>query len=104
MSKSLIISLFGAFCAALIYWQLSFFVVQPIGAVPQGITLFIVKGGNIDFIDSPDGFCERETGSVNLLCRGAVLGKVVNSSYIIARLPYSEFLYKISTAGRTYSK
>ncbi len=84
--------------------QLTFFVVQPIGAVPEGRTVVIWRLTTMKFIDSADAWCERQTAGVNLLCRGAVLAKIANEDVIIARLPYSETLYLWSTGGRTYSR
>ncbi|WP_230849737.1 MULTISPECIES: hypothetical protein [Pseudomonas] len=55
-----------------------------------------------NFIDSADAMCVRIQGYVNLLCRGMTMGAVVNATTIIARLPYSETIYKISTGGNTY--
>jgi hypothetical protein len=87
-------------CAAalltLAYTQLTFFAVQPIGAVPDGVTLIIPRSGRLKFIDSADAVCERETGSVTLLCRVAVLGAVAKNSQVLIRLPYSETLYSSS--------
>lgn len=79
------------------------FVVQPIGAVPDGVTLLIPRTAKLNFIDSADAVCERYMGGVNLLCRGTVLGTIA-SAKIYARLPYSEQLYLISTDGVQYSK
>lgn len=87
-----------------IYTQLTFFVVQPIGAVPEGRTLVILRGSGTKFIDSADAMCDRIQGGVSLLCRGMVLKRVVESATVIARLPYSETLYEISTGGQRYSR
>ena len=84
--------------------QLTFFVVQPIGVVPEGRTVIIWRLNTMKFIDSADAWCQRQMGSVNLLCRGAILAKLVNEDVIIVRLPYSETLYLWSTGGRTYSR
>lgn len=86
------------------YTQLTLFVIQPIGAVPEGRTLVIWRLGNLRFIDSADAVCQRETGRVNLLCRGAIMGGVAKNADIIIRLPYSETLYKLSTGGATYDR
>lgn len=56
------------------------------------------------FIDSPDAMCERVQGSINLLCRGIVMGQVAQNATIYFRLPYSESLYLISTGGKTYDR
>lgn len=84
------------------YTQLTIFVIQPIGAVPEGRTIVMRRAGNLQFIDSADAVCERETGSVTLLCRGAIMGSIASSDRILVRLPYSEALYSISTAGKRY--
>jgi hypothetical protein len=80
------------------------FVIQPIGAVPEGRTLIITRLNTMHFIDSADGWCERKVGRVNLLCRAAVMGRVADQATILVRLPYSETLYRISTNGNTYER
>ena len=87
-----------------VYTQLTIFVVPPIGAVPEGRTLVILRLNKGEFIDSADAMCERLQGGVNLLCRGLMLGAVVEKTNILLRLPYSETLYLISTGGVTYSR
>lgn len=57
-----------------------------------------------NFIDSADAMCVRIQGYVSLLCRGMTMGAVVNATTIIARLPYSETIYKISTGGNSYER
>ena len=54
------------------------------------------------FIDSADAICEREMNGVSLLCRGMMMAAVVNKGTIILRLPYSSFLYGLSTNGKEY--
>ena len=87
-----------------VYTQVTFFVIQPIGAVPEGMTLVIWRTGTLKFIESADGFCGRESNGVSLLCRMAVLGAIAQNSTVIARLPYSETLYLISTGGKKYER
>jgi hypothetical protein len=84
--------------------QVTIFVIQPIGMLPEGKTLIISKLNKTKFVDSADGICLRTIGEINLLCRGAVLAAVINHSHIILKLPYSEFLYKISTGGKEFEK
>jgi hypothetical protein len=84
------------------YTQLCFFVVQPLGAIPEGRTLILRRTEKLEFVDSADAMCERETGQVTLLCRGAVLGAIGENGQVLARLPYSKFLYSISTGGKEY--
>lgn len=86
------------------YTQLTIFVIQPIGAIPEGRTIIIWRMGKLKFIDSADAMCERANGGVSLLCRGAMMGGVASNATIIARLPYSETLYEISTGGATYER
>lgn len=92
-----------AVASILAYTQLTIFVVQPIGAVPEGRTLIMLRLNKTEFIDSADAMCERIQDGVSLLCRGAVLGAVVKNGTILVRLPYSETLYNISTGGKSYS-
>lgn len=84
--------------------QVTLFVIQPIGAVPDGVTLLMWRGQGTNLIDSADALCERNSGGVTLLCRGMAIGAVAQSDTIIARLPYSDFLYQKSTSGRTYER
>jgi predicted Zn finger-like uncharacterized protein len=86
------------------YTQFTIFVIQPIGAIPEGKSLIISRLNKTKFIDSADAMCERMQGGVNLLCRGMVLGTVSKNAKVYARLPYSELLYLISTNGVTYTK
>jgi hypothetical protein len=88
----------------LVYTQLTFFVVPPIGAVPEGATLVMLRGQKTEFIDSADAMCERMQGGVNLLCRGIAIGAVGQNATLLMRLPYSSMLYSISTGGKTYNR
>jgi hypothetical protein len=83
---------------------ITIFVVQPIGAVPEGRTLIITRLTTMNFIDSADAWCVRKNGGVNLLCRGAVMSAVGTKTTILGRLPYSATLYGISTGGATYDR
>jgi len=87
----------------IIYTQITLFVIPPIGALPEGRTVVIIRLNKTEFIDSPDAMCERIQGGVNLLCRGMVMGTVMNKATILARLPYSSCLYSISTGGKSYN-
>jgi len=46
------------------------FVVQPIGALPDGATVVVAGMHRLNLIDSPDAVCMRLQGGVSLLCRG----------------------------------
>lgn len=86
------------------YTQLTIFVVPPIGAVPEGRTLLISRLNKTEFVDSSDAMCERLQGGVSLLCRGVLLGTVAEKSTIYLRMPYSEWLYLVSTGGKKYDR
>lgn len=87
-----------------IYTQITIFAVPPIGAVPDGRTIVMLRLNKTKFIDSADAMCVRIQGYVNLICRGMTMGAVLNATTILARLPYSETIYKISTGGDSYTR
>ncbi|GLO51920.1 hypothetical protein LVV83_16660 [Pseudomonas sp. LM20] len=103
MKKALIAAGIALLCLV-VYTQITIFAVPPIGAVPEGRTVIMLRLNKTNFIDSADAMCVRIQGYVNLLCRGMTMGAVVNATTIIARLPYSETIYKISTGGNTYDR
>ena len=105
MRLSVVVTLIGI-AAAITFaaTQLTIFIVQPIGAVPEGRTVVIWRLNTMNFVDSADAWCDRQMGGVNLLCRGSVLAKLSDEDVIIARFPYSETLYLWSTGGHTYSR
>jgi len=97
--KTLILPAILMVLGIIVYTQITIFVVPPIGAVPEGTTMVIPRLTNTEFVDSADAMCERIQGYVNLLCRATALGSVAQAAdgYPVIRLPYSEFLYRIST-------
>lgn len=102
--KKLIALIVCVVLAVVAYTQLTFFVIQPIGAIPEGRTLLILRLNKTEFIDSADAMCERDQRGVSLLCRMAAMAGVVNNSTILLRLPYSEWLYLASTGGKHYNR
>ena len=104
MSKKSIIIISSVILLIVFFSQVTFFVIQPIGAIPEGKTLVILRMNKTNFIDSADAMCEREMGGVSLLCRGMMMAAIAKKSTIIVRLPYSETLYNISTDGKTYGR
>ncbi|WP_096373588.1 hypothetical protein [Pseudomonas chlororaphis] len=102
--KKMMIAGIVALIAVLIYTQITIFVVPPIGAVPEGRTVIMLRLNKTNFIDSADAMCDRLQGGVSLLCRGITIGAVVSKTKIIARLPYSEWLYLVSTGGKRYER
>jgi hypothetical protein len=104
-SRATILVLIVASAAMLIAAQfVTIFVIQPIGALPEGKTLIITRLTTMHFIDSADAWCERQMGGVNLLCRAVVMGRVAEKTTILARLPYSSSLYAVSTGGKSYDR
>ncbi|MCT6870628.1 MAG: hypothetical protein M3Z70_02150 [Bartonella sp.] len=87
-------------CGAAYLSGVRVFVIQPIGAVPEGATVVISGVKKLNAIDSPDAVCDRY-GTVNLICRAAVLANVADNGKILLRLPYSPFLYHLSGAPET---
>ncbi len=94
----------AAVLAVVVYTQITIFVIQPIGALPEGKTLVILRLNKTEFIDSADAMCERELGGVSLMCRMAAMGGVASNSTVLLRLPYSQTLYDISTGGTHYDR
>ena len=102
--KKVVVLVIIAVTIVLMYTQLTLFVIPPIGALPEGRTVIITRLNKTEFIDSPDAMCERIQGGVSLLCRGMVMGAIVEKATILARLPYSSWLYSISTGGKSYDR
>ena len=90
--KKVVVLVIIAVTIVLMYTQLTLFVIPPIGALPEGRTVIITRLNKTEFIDSPDAMCERIQGGVSLLCRGMVMGAIVEKATILARLPYSSWL------------
>lgn len=82
--------------------QVTIFVIQPIGALPEGKTLAISRMSNTKFIDSADAICERTQGGVSLICRIGAMGGTLKNAQVYARMPYIHWLYQISTGGKEY--
>lgn len=82
------------------------FTVQPIGALPEGITfIYHSRNPEMPFFSSPDGLCLEMQGSVSLLCRGMALGAVEElTDRIIVRLPYVHWAYLRSTGGLEFEQ
>ena len=84
-----------------------FVVIQPIGALPEGATLWYFRPGTgFSFLTSPDGFLLDRVGEVSLLGRSMALTQIMKSidGKRIGKLPYMEFLYLRSTGGVTFAK
>jgi hypothetical protein len=87
------------------YFTTGFFVIQPIGALPEGATVWYWRyDTGLPFISSADSLLVDKQGGVSLLGRGFVLAALVEpiTQLKIASLPYSKTLYLISTGGREF--
>ena len=87
------------------YFTTGFFVIQPIGGLPEGATVWYWRyDTGLPFISSADGLLVDKQGGVSLLGRGSVLAALVEliTQLKIASLPYSKTLYLISTGGREF--
>lgn len=108
MKKKLKISLIIVFVIGLFFRIFcGIFVIQPIGAIPEGTTIVYWRSGmNMPFISSADGLLEKSGAGVSLLGRGLILAKVAEpiKENEIFRFNYSETLYLWSTGGKSYEK
>jgi hypothetical protein len=101
-NKALLIIGLIAVVLLIIVFTTGFFVVQPIGAIPEGVTVWYFRSGlDLGFIESADGILLDSKGGVSLLGRMTVMGEVISliEGRTIVKLPYLKFMYKISTGG-----
>ena len=101
-------SIFG-FIALALFFRLfcGVFVIQPIGAVPEGATILYWRSGmNMPFIASADGLLREAGAGVSLLGRGMMLAKLAEpvKQREFLRFGYSEALYLWSTDGKKYDR
>ena len=86
---------------------LGVFVIQPIGAVPDGTTIVYWRiGTNFDFIESADGLVQKTGAGLSLFTRGLALAAASEPivERELLRLPYSSFLYGLTTGGEYYDR
>jgi len=85
-----------------VYSFTGFFVTQPIGAIPDGATIWFFRTGtNFSFITSADGRLIDRDIYVSLLGRSTALKAIIDQveSKKIMNLPYIKPLYLFSTHG-----
>jgi hypothetical protein len=83
------------------------FVIQPIGAIPKGGTIWYLRAGtNFRFIESADGLSMKYNGGVSLMSRMLFMGKATEiiMPRKILQLPYIAGLYSISTGGTSFDQ
>lgn len=81
------------------------YVVQPIGVVPEGTTIWYWRAGSgLPFLSSPDSMAMTDDGRLSLLERGTAMAVFTETAEdrILARLPYVERLYLMTTDGRRW--
>ena len=103
-SKTILLISVLAIALILIATQVTFFAIQPIGAIPEGVTLVMLRGTGTQLFDSADAMCMRIQSGVSLLCRGLVIGQVSKNGTVLFKLPYLEFIYSLSTGGAQFEK
>lgn len=106
MKKNHILACLISGVVLILIWATTFvLIVPPIGAIPEGKTVWIFKPdrllikGNIDFFETPDHFQYKNMGKVTLFGRAIALASLVKSGDIILRLPYSETFESIANGG-----
>jgi hypothetical protein len=83
------------------------FVIQPLGALPDGTTIVYWRSGlNMPFIASADGLLDQSDAGVSLLGRGMLLAGLSEpiTNREMFRLGYSDTLYLWSTGGHRYEE
>lgn len=95
--------IFGLAAALIFFGGVRVIVIQPIGAIPDGVTAIVSGVSNVNLLDSPDAICMRNTGGVSLLCRGMTAAAIAKNGKILFRLPYSSILFKLTGAPDTTS-
>lgn len=86
----------------IIYTRIGVYTIQPMGVVPDGVTLVVWRDAGQPFFDSPDATCIRTEGSISLLCRGTAIAVAPIGSAIL-KLPFWNWAYLQSTGGITVS-
>ncbi|MEN8214252.1 MAG: hypothetical protein ABFR19_07800 [Pseudomonadota bacterium] len=88
---------------AVAYSQLTLFIMPPVGLTPDGKTLVMRRLDQGDFIDCAESLCYRRHTWVSPLCLFSTTSRALESPTVLASLPYSEYLYRVSVGReRTY--
>ena len=82
----------------IVYNLIGVYSIQPIGALPEGVTMIVWRASGEPFFNSPDAVCLEVQGYVSLLCRGMAIAAAPVDRKIIS-LPYMHWTYLISTGG-----
>lgn len=88
--------LFIVLIVAFVRITMGFYVVHPMGAIPEGKTVLYWRlGTDLDFIETPESYTSKHYKKYTLLTKAlgiAEIGEYVNDDTIVLRLPYFEFL------------
>jgi hypothetical protein len=108
-SRGCVVGLIFLFLVSIAAWLIlrpGVFTVQPIGALPDGVTvIYHSRNPDMPFFSSPDGLCLKTQGSVSLLCRSMALSAVSElTDRMLIKLRYSRWAYLRSTDGREFDK
>jgi len=101
--RPLVILLLLGCCMFAIFTQVGLYTIQPIGAIPDGVTAVVWRASDEPFFNSPDAQCLAIQGGVSVMCRAAALG-AAPVERIIVRLPYMESAYLLSTGGQSFDR
>jgi hypothetical protein len=108
-SRGCLVALALIILGLVILWYLvrpGVFTIQPIGALPEGITLiYHSRNPEMPVFSSPDSLCLEMQGSVSLFCRAAALSAAGDlADRAIIRFPYSHWAYLRSTGGLEFDR
>lgn len=98
-----------SFIAALIFFRIfcGIFVIQPIGAIPDGATIIYWRYNlGLPFISSADGLLDKTGAGVSLMGRAIYIGQLSKPilENKIVKFGYSETLYLWSTGGKKFER
>lgn len=102
-SNAPIVIAVAAAISVLFYVFCGFYTMQPIGAVPTGVTAVVWRASGEPFFNSADGLCLERMDGVSLLCRGMAMAQAPTDR-IIVRLPYQRWAYLASTDGQEFDR
>ncbi|HEV7706090.1 MAG TPA: hypothetical protein VGO46_17465 [Gemmatimonadaceae bacterium] len=97
---------FVAFAVVFVLFGITFcgfYSIQPLGALPNGMTALVWRADDEPFFNSADALCLKRLGGVSLICRMESLGQAPTSR-ILLRLPFMKWAYEASTGGRSFDR
>lgn len=105
--KRTVLGIFVVLVCVVVFFRIfcGIFVIQPIGALPEGVTIIYWRYGlHLPFVASADGMLVKTAGGVTLLGRGmmlAAVGRVIKERRLVT-FGYSDALYLWSTGGKRF--